>query len=204
MDVYLTNAEKASANSGQYNSLQRMHPSVEVVLVANHKAFLQFLVKRLSDTDTAEDVLQQFYLRVVSRGAELRELKSVVAWLYTVLRTTLIDHYRREASRRNQESAYAQMETLTEERWDESPRDGDHVCLHEVLPTLRPEYSDVLRRVDLDEAPPRKVALDLGIAANTVRVRLHRARQALKRALLQRCGNCAERGCLDCDCNIAA
>lgn len=186
------------------DSLKRMHPAVEARLIENHDLFLRFLIRRLGDRDTAEDVLQQFYLRVVSRGSELRKAESVVAWLYTVLRTILVDHYRRETTRRSREADYAVMQTLAEESWDAEPEDGACACLHKVLPTLRPEYWDVLWRVDLCETPPRDVALDLGIAANNVRVRLHRARQALRQALFQRCGSCAEQGCRDCHCDASA
>lgn len=184
--------------------VQPMHPVIEDELLENHEAFLQFLVRRLGDKETAEDVLQQFYLRVVTKGSDLQNASSVTAWLYTVLRRTLIDHYRQETSRRNRESGYVLMQTLTEERWDDEPQGRDCVCLHNVIPTLRPEYSDVLRRVDLGEAPPRKVAIDLGISANNLRVRLHRARQALKQALLTHCGSCAEQNCLECDCSGVA
>ena len=199
MDGQVVTVHKKPARGESSSTSKRLQPAVQVVLIENHRAFLRFLVRRLGDEDTAEDVLQQFYLRVVSRGAELRKAESVVAWLYTVLRTTLVDHYRRESSRRNRESDYGLMQSLTKEHWDAEPPDRECACLHEVLPTLRPEYSDVLRRVDLGETPPRKVAIELGIAANNLRVRLHRARQALKRALLLRCGSCAGRSCLDFD-----
>lgn len=199
MDGQISTVHESGAKRETNAWPQRMQPAVETVLTENHRAFLRFLARRLGDEDTAEEVLQQFYLRVVSRSAELRKAESVVAWLYTVLRTTLVDHYRREASRRNRESNYALMQTLTEEPRAAEPPDRTCACLHEVLPTLRPEYSDVLRRVDLGETPPREVAVDLGIAANNLRVRLHRARQALKRALLLRCGSCAGNGCYLCD-----
>jgi RNA polymerase sigma-70 factor (ECF subfamily) len=93
-----------------------MHPAVEAALVESHREFLGFLVRRLGDRDTAEDVLQQFYLRVVSRGPELRQAESVAAWLYTVLRTTLVDHYRREAARRHRKAGSAVVCTRSSRR----------------------------------------------------------------------------------------
>jgi len=179
-------------------------PAVEAQLTESRQEFLRFLVRRLGDRDTAEDVLQQFYLRVVSRGHELRKTQSVFAWLYTVLRTTLIDHYRKEATRRNRDTEYALMQTVTDECRDAEPKDGVCECVSTVIPTLKPEYSDVLQRIDLSETPSRKVADSLGITTANLRVRLHRARQALKRALLVRCGRCAENGCRDCSCNHSA
>jgi RNA polymerase sigma-70 factor (ECF subfamily) len=176
-----------------------MHPAVEAALVESHREFLGFLVRRLGDRDTAEDVLQEFYLRVVNRGSELRQAESVVAWLYTVLRTTLVDHYRREAARRRRDADFALMQTLAEDRWDVEPEGWVCACLNKVLPTLKPQYSDLLQRVDLLGAPPRKAAGDPGITANTMRVRLHRARRALRRALFQSCRNCPEPDCRICE-----
>lgn len=177
-----------------------MQPDVEAALVANHRDFLRFLVRRVGNADTAEDVLQQFYLRAVSRGSELRQSESVVAWLYRVLRTTLVDHYRREATRRRQEADYAQMEILSNEGKDAELEGAICTCYETLLPTLKEEYADILQRVDLRGTPPRDVACDLGLAPNNVRVRLHRARQAMKHSLLLSCRTCAEHGCLDCDC----
>lgn len=73
-------------------------------------------------------------------------------------------------------------------------------CLHTLLPTLKPEYAEILRRADLEEEPLAAVASSLGITLNNATVRLHRARQALKRQLERSCGTCAVHGCLDCDC----
>ncbi len=132
---------------------------------------------------------------MVSRGSELKKAESVVARLYTVLRTTLVDRYRRETAGRTREAGYALVQTLGQERWDTDPEDWICACLHKVLPMLKPEYSEALRRVDLRGAPPGKVAGDLGIAANNMKVRLHRARRALRRALFQSCRNCTEHDC---------
>lgn len=177
-----------------------MHPAVEGVLLENRGEFLRFLARRLGDMDKAEEVLQQFYLRVVSRGLELKRSESVVAWLYTVLRTTLVDHYRRETTRRHREADYAQMEILLNEGRDAELERTICACFEALLPTLKPNYADILQRVDLRGVPPRDVARDLGLTPNIVRVRLHRARQAMKRSLLLSCRTCAEHGCLDCDC----
>lgn len=181
-------------------TLRAMQGAVEAALVENHRDFLRFLVRRVGDRDTAEDVLQQFYLRAVGKGSELQKSESVVAWLYRVLRTTLVDHYRRETTRRRQESDYAQMEILSNEGRDAELEGAICTCFEKLLPTLKTDYAEILQRVDLRGAPPREVARDLGLAPNNVRVRLHRARQAMKHSLLVSCGVCAEHGCLDCDC----
>lgn len=181
-------------------AVRTMQGTVEAALIENHREFLRFLLRRLGNADTAEDVLQQFYLRAVGKGAGLRQSESVVAWLYRLLRTTLVDHYRRDSTRRQRDSDYAQMERLASEERDAELERTICACVEMLLPTLKVDYADILQRVDLRETTPREVARDLGVAPNTIRVRLHRARQAMKHSLLLSCRTCAEHGCLDCDC----
>ncbi|MCA9470347.1 MAG: sigma-70 family RNA polymerase sigma factor, partial [Nitrospira sp.] len=60
---------------------------------------------------------------------------------------------------------------------------------------------DILRRIDLDGKSRSTVADELGITPNLVKVRLHRARQALKRVLLiSCCKSCHESGFMNCEC----
>lgn len=180
--------------------LKPMNGPVIAALVDNHREFLRFLVRRVGDTHTAEDILQQVYERAMRKGAGVRKTESAVAWLYRLVRTTLVDHYRREQSRQRLENEYWQTETLLGDEPDAETQQALCACFETLLPTLKEEYADVLRLVDLGGKPPREAARELGIDANNVRVRLHRARQALRRSLLLSCRTCAEHGCLDCTC----
>ena len=169
-------------------------------MIEHHRDFLRMLTQRLGNTETAEEVLQQFYLRAVSRAFDLRQRESILAWLYRLLSTVLADYARREATRRRQETAYAQHQALTRE--DPELESTVCTCLYALLPTLKPEYADILRRVDLLGEPRQQVAAALGVTVQNVTVRLHRARQAIKRALLLSCTTCPEHGFLRCACDL--
>jgi len=69
--------------------------------------------------------------------------------------------------------------------------------------TLKPEYAEAIRRVDLGGASVGGFATEAGITAGNASVRLHRAHAALKQRLLATCGACATHGCLDCRCGSA-
>jgi len=72
-----------------------------------------------------------------------------------------------------------------------------------LLPTLKVEYADLVRRIDLEGADIAQVASGRAMTPNNVRVTLHRERRALRRQLEVRCGTCSEHGCLDCSCGVA-
>lgn len=176
-----------------------MSEEVVRVLVASHARFLAFLTPRVGGAAAAEEILQAAFVKGVERGGDLRDAESAVAWFFRLLRNAVVDHYRhQDAERRALEREALEAPATTElESALEAQICG---CMKDLLPTLKPEYADVLRRVDLDGTPVAEVALALGTSSNNTSVRLHRARQALKRQLELTCGTCTEHGCLDCSC----
>ena len=73
-------------------------------------------------------------------------------------------------------------------------------CVRDLAHALQPEYRDILQRVELDDALLSEVAEACDMTPNNASVRLHRARKALRTALMHMCGICAEHGCVDCTC----
>ena len=66
--------------------------------------------------------------------------------------------------------------------------------------SLSPNYASVLNLVDMRGASLTEAATALGITVNNATVRLHRARKALREAMLEHCGVQSARDCLDCRC----
>jgi len=174
-------------------------PSAEVLarLVASHRDFLAFLQPRLPSRTVAEEILQAAFVRTIERGGAIRETESAVAWFYRLLRNSLIDYHRRGAAERR---ALERQPADAEVASAEDLRNVVCACMSTLLPNLKAEYAEVIRRVDLEETPIATVAAQLDITTNNATVRLHRARQALKRQLERSCGTCATHGCLDCTC----
>lgn len=184
----------------QANDAVRLDSAIEAALIESRRNFFRMLTQRLGDTEAAEEVLQQFYLRALSKAFTLRKRESIHVWLFRLLRSVLADHTRREATRRRQETAYARYRAVTRE--EATLENTACSCVLPLLPTLKPEYADILRRVDLSGASRQQVAAALGVSVNNLTVRLHRARQAIKRALLMACTTCPQHGFLRCACPL--
>jgi RNA polymerase sigma factor (sigma-70 family) len=167
-------------------------------LVTNHRQFLAFLEKRVESREAAEDILQEAFVRGLS-SASLREAESATAWFYRALRNAVVDHYRRRgAEARGLELAASEIEE--EVQPDLEIMNAVCACINRLIPTLKPEYASAIQRVELDEIAVRDYAAEEGMTPNAAGVRLFRAREALKRRLVQSCGTCADHGCLDCRC----
>jgi RNA polymerase sigma-70 factor (ECF subfamily) len=163
-------------------------PSTETALIEGRNAFLGFLVKRLGNRAEAEDVFQDFCIRVLAHKDPLRNVERMDAWLYAILRSALNDHYRKAARRRHVAEAMA----AEPEDWAEDAAG--------LLSELRPADADLIQRIDLQEDDRASVAADMGLRDGTLAVRLHRARIALKDSLLSHCGTCYETDRDDCYC----
>lgn len=168
-------------------------------LLEQRARFLKFVERRVDSRAVAEDILQTAFLRAVVQQGKLRRDESVVAWFYRILRNAVIDHYRHQAasSRMLEEWARA-METQVEP--DVETRSSVCACILEMLPELKPEYQQAIQAVDLDEKSVKEFGAQAGISPTNAGVRVHRARQALKKQIVKTCGACAKHGCIDCDC----
>jgi len=165
-------------------------------LVANHRDFLAFLQARLPSRTAAEELLQAAFVKALERSATLRDTETAVAWFYRLLRNALVDHHRRSGTEVRALERAASSELPVEPEL----RTAICRCIETLIPNLKPEYSQILRELELAERPLAEVATELGITPNNAAVRAHRARLALKRELERSCGTCATHGCLDCHC----
>ena len=175
-------------------------PEVIRVLLDNHARFLAFLERRVGSRDVAEDILQEAFVRSLDHTGSLQSAESATAWFYRVLRNAITDHFRR---RESQGRALDRLAAETEAGGDAIDRDLEAVvcqCVLSLLGTLKPEYATALRRVELDGVSVRSYAKETGITSGNAGVRLHRAREALRKQLVRCCGTCVTHGCFDCQC----
>ena len=176
--------------------------AVQRALVEARQEILQFLQQRLRNRDEAEEVLQRFSVRALERASQLRDVQTMRGWLGRILATTIIDYQRTANRRRRREIQFDQAEL------DGLPADAELDaaicnCLYRLLPTLKPEYADIVWRADILGEPRDRLAASLGTSLNNVTVRLHRGRQALRRRLEEMCLTCPVHGFLDCHCETA-
>src|SRR5919108_5365776 len=145
---------------------QTVTPEVAQVLVNNHRRFLSFLERRVPSREIAEDILQDAFVRGITKAPETADAESITAWFYRVLRNAIVDHYRRTGA---EQRAYEKVLAETEDSI--TPTDSELfetvcACVKDLVGTLKPEYASAIRRVDLDGAALKAFADEQGITAN--------------------------------------
>ena len=167
-------------------------------LIGNLKAFVAFARKRVGDPHIAEDLVQESLLKALKADRVPVRDEDVITWFYRILRRSIIDLYRRQDTR---ERALKRLQMHFPEQPDPSAERALCQCFKSLLPALPPQYRELLEKIDVQGMPLKKAAEQLGEAPNNIAVRLHRARQKLRREVERTCRTCSKHGCLDCSCD---
>jgi RNA polymerase sigma-70 factor (ECF subfamily) len=175
------------------------HQAPVDALLANHRAFLRYLERRVGDRAVAEDILQDAFAKVVARPGQAPSDEAIVRWFYRTLRNAAIDQFRRRgAADRAYETFARELETH-----DAPPDDMQNeicACVSRLAATLKPEYAEALTAIEVGGTPVKMFAEQKGLSSSNAAVRVFRAREALKKRVAESCGTCAVHGCMNCTC----
>jgi RNA polymerase sigma factor (sigma-70 family) len=166
---------------------------VRRVLVDQRDHLLAVVRHRSAGRLDAEDVLQTALQRALERADQVRDPARVEAWLGRLVRNLVVDELRRK-----REPLLAIGDVAGSAIDDEVVPDCS--CVLVQANQLKPEHSQILRRVVVDGVAVTEVAAELRITPNNAMVRLHRARTALKQRLKRHCGTTTFGACADCGC----
>lgn len=142
----------------------------------------QFIRRRVHDAHTADDLLQETFLRIHRRLDSLENAERVAAWVYQVARNVVADHFRRQSS---------VLLSIADEVAAEEDAERDLVCragpwLRTMIDELPDTYRDAVRLAELDGQSQQEIANRLGISLAAAKQRVQRGRQHL-RQMLDRC-----------------
>lgn len=143
-----------------------------------------FVLKRVNDPQSAEDIVQDVMVKAFTSRDALRDDAKVQAWLYQITRHAITDYYR----------AHKDVGALPDENLlPEAGQDADaraelaHCCIRPFVEQLPAPYQEAIRLSELEGLTQAEVAQKEGISLSGAKSRVQRGRQLLKRALLQCC-----------------
>lgn len=182
------------------DTMKPMTADVIRSLVDNHREFLRFVESRVGNRDLATEIVQEAFARGIDKIESVRNSESATAWFYRVLRNAVVDHHRRQQV---SEKALATFAAELDEHVEppEEVRSVVCQCVGRLAETLKPEYADALATIEVEGIPVSTFAEQRGISSSNAGVRVFRAREALRKRVMESCGSCAEHGCLNCTCS---
>jgi RNA polymerase sigma-70 factor (ECF subfamily) len=154
----------------------------EAIYEAYRPRLFSFLTRLSRRRDVAEDLLEETWLRLVTRAAELRDDSCVGAWLFTVARHLYLSWCRHRALddwRLSELTPSWPAPAPGETPFEAAARGQTERRLEKALARLSTQDREVLLLVAVEGLTPAEAASVLGIAAETLRKRLQRARERL-------------------------
>lgn len=164
---------------------------------AESPRLFRMILRIVQDDDEARSIMQETFLQAFKRLGSFRKESKFTTWLYAIglnlARAALrkrrrYDMLEEDKMDRLQPAFESGMHTDTFEFWNPQ-RIVEHTerkkLVHDAISELPPDYRLVITLRDIEEMSTAEVAQVLEITEGAVRVRLHRARLAL-RSLLDR------------------
>lgn len=140
----------------------------------------RFCLAKTSNREVALDLSQEAFTRLWDQLALGKDIEHPRAFLYTISRNLIIDHYRK----RKQDSLEALEEAGRE--FGESGDSEAHSAYQEALAhieRLEEPYREAVYLRYVEELPPREIAEITGETVNVISVRITRGMKQLRNTL---------------------
>lgn len=170
--------------------------SVNEALGLLQDAVYGFSMKVCGHPEDAEDTAQEVFVRSLPHLKKITEPKALAVWLYTVARNRCWRMRRKGAHAPRKMLSLSELmpgdTELSQLLASDRPTPETQAAeaqrsqrLQEAVWTLPPAYRMVLVLHDMEDLDTDEIAQVLGIQQGTVRVRLHRARLFVRKALAE-------------------
>lgn len=166
------------------------------ILVRTHISWMLKVARRIAgDSALAEECVQEAFINVFHKISDFEERSSLKTWIHRIVVNQALMKLR---SKRNRNEvpiddllpAFDENACRIEGPWQylATPeeileREDRRKLIHSKINELPESYRVILQLRDIEELTTQEVAEALGLNETNVKVRLHRARSALKKLL---------------------
>lgn len=155
--------------------------STEQVWETFHTPLLQFIHKRVPDDATAEDLLQEVFLKIHQHVETLKDVKKLESWMYQITRNAIIDSYR--STRPTTSLDVPEVLRLPEALPDDAVVSELFPCVQAMVRSLPEPDRQALVLTEYQGLTQKELAGRLGLSFSGAKSRVQRAREAQADAL---------------------
>ena len=160
-----------------------MNAQINYIWKEHHDQLLNFIRKRVKDPDAAEDILQDVFLKILSKIETLKNSDKLKSWLFQITRNVIADYYRQKQKESNLPETKPEKEFTPDES---AMREAESwVGLH--VQELPENYRKAVELFELKGQSLQQIADQMEISYTNARARVTRGRAALKKSLTDCC-----------------
>jgi RNA polymerase sigma-70 factor (ECF subfamily) len=164
-------------------------PSFEEAAEALSGPIQRYLERLVGSPAVADDLLQETLLRIARGLPEFKARSSVKTWAFSIATRVVADHFRRPHTRAvivdvDESGPLPAPGPDLDERF---VLDEMNACVRGVIDSLPEDYRAALVLHDIEGLTAAETAEICGCTLATAKIRIHRARARLKKALQDEC-----------------
>ena len=152
-------------------------------------------LSNLASEDDALDLTQTVFLKVSRSLDTFRGESSLSTWIYRIATNTAHDHFASSLAKQKSSEQLFDDNSSIDDLPDTVSPGSDHeyirremnACIRGVIEKLPGNYRTVLLLSEFEELTNPDIAAILNISIDTVKIRLHRGRTALRKAMETEC-----------------
>ncbi|MDO3626635.1 RNA polymerase sigma factor [Mucilaginibacter sp. BT774] len=157
-------------------------------LVKRHQRFVFTLALRFAkNREDAEEIAQDCFIKAYRSLSAFQRQSKYSTWLYSIVYTTAMTFLRKkrvDTDSIDDENTYIQLENSSLSHDVNSAENKSRsYYLNQAITQLMPDDAAIITLFYMGEQSLEEIGQTLGIEANTVKVKLFRARQRLKEKL---------------------
>lgn len=143
-----------------------------------------FFLKRVSNEQAAEDLLQETFLRIHRRLGDVDDEKRLTSWVFQIARNLVVDHYRAKGKSLEVSMSHDPEATPEEE---ENLNELVSSWFPKMISLLPEGYREAVELYELEKVPQQEIADRLSISLSGAKSRVQRGREKLKSILFDCC-----------------
>lgn len=152
---------------------------LERLYLEYHRPIVNYLYRMVGDSEQAEELAQDVFVRAYGGLSRLEENSNYRAWLYRIATNLAYDTLRRRRLVR----WFSLRETDQDERVTQGPdRLAEHQAIQQALMRVPETYRSALVLFSVQGYAVKEIAESLGISEGAVKTRLSRAREMFRKA----------------------
>ena len=146
---------------------------------------LRFFIRgRVTDEASAEDILQNVFVKIQHRLGTLRGVDKMEAWVYQIARNAIVDHFR---TQRPTDELTEDLTERIENLSDETEKAELLAAFRRMITELPEPYREAIQLTEMEGYTQKQLATRLGISLSGAKSRVQRGRTMLKVMLLECC-----------------
>lgn len=159
-----------------------MEFDIEQIWEVYRAKLLHFVKGRVKDPDTAEDILQDVFVKTIEKIDTLQSKEKLQSWLFQITRNSIVDHYR---SRKTEAELPEVAQPIEDSRTIALAELSE--CLMPMINKLPEHYRETIIHSEIQGKTHREISLIQKISVSGSKSRVHRGRAMLKEMLTDCC-----------------